>query len=189
MKTSLLTLILILGTTLVHGQSVHLSYFGETITHYGLRGGVEFDLAESQKTKNNGSTVSNKLIGDFSLTLYRHPQNHLGIILTPSLGWRRTGGKGGMVQAALSPGLFRSFYEAETYTPTSNNSFEKVPLAGRWAFMPGLSVGMGHDLSVRRNINLSWFVNLHYLRQYPYNTSYLNRIALEVGIVKKINRF
>ncbi|MCC6413502.1 MAG: hypothetical protein IT270_17720 [Saprospiraceae bacterium] len=188
MKTSLLTLILFLWTIHVYGQSVHLAYFGETITHYGLRGGVEFNLAQSSKTKTNGSTVSNKLIGDFSLTLYRHPQNHLGIILTPSLGWRRTGGKGGMVQAALSPGLFRSFYEAETYTTTSNNSLEKVPLAGRWAFMPGISVGTGHDLSVRRNINLSWFVNLHYLRQYPYNTSYLNRIGLEVGFAKKIIR-
>lgn len=171
-------------------KNIRIAYFGETVTHYGLRCGTEYTLRHTEKSKSNGSITSNDLYFGLSLTVYRHPHNHIGLILAPELGWRHTGRRGGIVQAALSPGLFRSIYEGKTWQTSENGQLERVRLAGQWGFMPGASVGFGHRLgrSARpAKSEMSWYCNLHYLRQYPYNHAFLNRIALEAGIIKKMN--
>lgn len=167
-----------------NAQNLRLSYFGETATHYGIRGGTEFTLSHVEKAKPRGTVRKDLLLG-INLTVYRHPNNHIGAILSPELSLRRTGKGGGVLQAAISPGLFRSFYEATTWRPTEDGGFEKVPLAGQWGFLPGISLGFGHDFSVKGSAPLMLFMNLHYMQQYPYNTSFQQKAAVEVGILFK----
>ncbi|MDX1943419.1 MAG: hypothetical protein SFU99_22830 [Saprospiraceae bacterium] len=171
---------------LLIAQNVRLAYFGENITHYGLRSGLEYSLHSSQKSKGNFS-IQNSLTFGVNLTIFRHPDNHIGIILSPELGWRRTGKRGGIVQAALSTGLFRSIYEGTTYKANENGGFEKVSLGGQWGFLPGVSVGFGKDFSVNGNMPMILFANVHYMHHYPYNRTYLIRPALEAGIIFKNN--
>lgn len=168
-----------------YAQNLRLAYFGETLTHYGLRGGMEYTLRHAEKSKSGGRISANDLYFGLKLTLYRHPHNHVGLILAPELGWRHIGKRGGIVQAALSPGLFRSFYEGATWRSDGDGRFERVPLAGQWGFLPGVSVGYGHRLGKAPDAPYSWYLNLHYLRQYPYNRSYLHRPAIELGIIKQ----
>lgn len=168
-----------------NAQQLRIAYFGENITRYGLRIGVEYGLKRLERTAGNGAIIRNDLYAGLSLGFFRHPDNHLGLTFSPELGWRRTGRRGGVVQAALSPGLIRTFYEAATYRTGDGGALERVHLAGQWGFLPGVSLGVGHDFSVRGRTPLLLFANLHYMRQYPYNRSYLNRAFLEVGIIKK----
>jgi hypothetical protein len=185
MKNIVLVAILLSLLSKLQAQHLRLAYFGENATHYGIRGGVEYDLKTWEKGRKGGLMTQNALLFGLTLTAFRHPDNHIGLILAPELGWRRTGRRGGVVQAALSPGLIRTFYEAKTWQPDENGSFKKVPFAGQWGFLPGVSLGFGHDFSVRHNRPLLLFANLHYMRQYPYNQSFLHRTAIEVGIIKK----
>lgn len=181
-------LIMVIGgvTNGVSAQNLRLAYFGETITHYGLRGGMEYNLRHTEKSKPNGRVATNDLYFGLTLSAYRHPHNHIGLILAPELGWRHTGRRGGIIQAALSPGLFRSIYEGKTWQTDENGGLERVRFAGQWGFMPGASVGFGHRLDQFKAPS-SWYINLHYLRQYPYNQAFLNRMALEIGIINKLN--
>jgi hypothetical protein len=173
-------------------KSIRIAYFGETVTHYGLRGGTEYNLHRAERNKPDGRAAYNVVYFGVTLTAYRHPHNHVGLILAPELGWRHTGRRGGIVQAALSPGFFRSFYEGKTWKASENAQFERVRLAGQWGFLPGISAGFGHRLGRSQSVvmsvpeSLSWYCNLHYLRQYPYNHSFLNRFALELGILKNL---
>ncbi len=196
-KVALLFLLLV-GLCLANSASaqknLRIAYFGETVTHYGLRSGAEYTLHRNEKSKPGGHVAFNDLYFGITLTAYRHPHNHIGLILAPELGWRHTGRRGGIVQAAISPGLFRSFYEGKTWQTGENDQLDRVRLAGQWGFLPGVSVGFGHRLgrSLRPaksgdEAPLSGYCNLHYLRQYPYNHSFLNRFALELGVLKKLN--
>lgn len=169
----------------MQGQQLRLAYWGETLTHYGLRTGVEFTLRQTEKAQKQGGTATQRLLGSANLSIYRHPDNHIGAILAPELGWRRTGKSGSVLQAAVSAGVFRSFYEADTWELHTNGSFEKVPLAGQWGFLPGLSLGMGHDFSIKGKAPFLLFANIHYMQQHPYNTSFLHKAAIEVGVVFK----
>ncbi|MFN7118649.1 MAG: hypothetical protein ACK4TA_17760 [Saprospiraceae bacterium] len=171
-------------TPSLFAQNVRLAYFGENVTHYGVRGGLEYALHHSEKPKGT-STIQNELTLGINLTVFRHPNNHIGVILSPELGWRRTGKQGGIVQAAVSTSLFRSIYEGKTYRSGENGDLQRVPLAGQWGFLPGISLGFGKDLSVKHDVPIILFTNIHYMRQYPYNKTHLIRPALEAGIIIK----
>lgn len=165
-------------------QQYRVAYFGETITHYGARVGWENTLAANDRVRSNGS-IRHELLFSINLSVFRHPNNHIGVALSPELGWRRTAQGGGIVQAAISAGLFRSFYEGKTYRTTPEGQLKRTPLAGQWGFMPGFSLGVGRDLSVKGNLPLLVFANAHGLVQYPYNKTILLRPALEVGVIFK----
>ena len=184
-RTLLLAACLCAAQTML-AQNYRLAYFGETVTHYGLRGGLEYSLHHREKPR-GAASIRNELMLGINLTVFRHPDNHIGVILSPELGWRRTGKRGGIIQAAVATGLFRSIYEGTTYKRDENGNFKKVPLAGQWGFLPGVSVGFGKDLSVRGETPMILFANVHYMHQYPYNKTHLIRPALEAGVIIKNN--
>lgn len=167
-------------------QELRIAYFGETISHYGVKIGLAFPLLRTEKAKANGLVVERELQFGPSLAIYRHPHHHVGVILAPELNWRRTGSRGGFYELGLAPSLYRYFLEADTYQVGDDGEFERVPLAGRFAFLPTVSVGLGRDLSVRGGIPLAWYLRLDLMRQFPYNAGGLSRFALEAGIIKKL---
>lgn len=179
---SLFTIVLVVsiaGHATAQQFDLKAAYFGESFSHYGLKAGVESSLFNSQK--------KNRFLYSGTVAVYRHAHNHVGVIVTPEVSWRRTGERGGFVEAGLSTSLFRYFYEGTTYERSLDGQFRKIPFAGRTAFLPGIAVGYGRDMSVTRNIPLSWYTRLVGMRQYPYNASSLTRIAIEIGVIKKLN--
>ena len=178
MKYNVLWLALIFaGPNFLHAQSLRLAYFGETVTHYGLRGAFEMPITTSVSARN----AKRMLYGSLGVAGYRHPQNHIGLIASPEIGFRRIGKKGALFEFALSPAYFRYFLEGKTFESTSEGDFQRVRFAGGNAFMPTASIGVGHDLSVRKKVPLAWYVRLNVMQQRPYNTANLMRFALEAG--------
>ena len=159
-------------------QSLRLAYFGETAAHYGLRGAYELHFASSVSKRSAAARV---LYGSLGVAGYRHPQNHIGVIVSPEIGFRRIGKKGALFEFSLSPAYFRYFLEGKTYEAATDGNFNRVRFAGGNAFMPTISIGVGHDLSVRKKVPLAWYVRLNVMQQRPYNTSNLIRFALEAG--------
>jgi len=176
--------LLLLGTG--YAQELKLSYFGETFTHYGVKGAYSTHVRSWEKVNRKDRAVVRSIIFSPGLAIYRHPQNHIGIIVMPELVYNRKNREGFFFETGVSPGLFRSFLEGKTYEVTNEGKLEQVPLAGRTAFIPSVFFGFGRDLSVSRPVPLSWFVRFHVLKQTPYNHSSLTRIALEAGISKPL---
>ncbi|TLU92035.1 hypothetical protein FEM55_14870 [Dyadobacter sediminis] len=165
------------GPQFLYAQSLRLGYFGETVSHYGLRVAYEKPVAVSVSARH----AKRMLYGSLGVAGYQHPQNHIGLIVSPEIGFRRTGKKGALFELSLSPAYFRYFLDGKTYEATTDGDFDRVRFAGGNAFMPTLSLGVGHDLSVRRKVPLAWYVRLDLMQQRPYNTSNLIRFALEAG--------
>ena len=184
----LFILVLLLGNFPARAQHLRLAYYGETMLHYGVKAGVDFALLEKSKVKKNESTIRKAFRFNPGVAFYRHPQNHTGLIVSPEFTYQRMGKRGGLFEAGFSPSYFRYFLSGTTYRVASSGEFQKVTLAGGNAFLPTLSVGVGKDLSVKRNLPFAWYSRLNLSVQYPYNASYLPRFALEVGIRKKLFR-
>lgn len=159
-------------------QNFRLGYYGETITHYGVKGAYEMPLATSVSSRN---AAKRQLYGSLGVAGYRHAQNHIGMIVAREIGLRRIGKRGALFELAIAPSYFRYFLEGRTFKATSEGEFRRVRFAGRNAFLPTVSVGVGHDLSVRKKAPLAWYVRLNVMQQRPYNTSNLMRFALEAG--------
>jgi hypothetical protein len=167
-------------------QELKVAYFGESFTHYGLKGGYSINLRSVDKQTKKGRSVSNALAFTPGLAIYRHAHNHVGLIVMPDVSYRRKNEKGRIFEAGISPGLFRSVLEGKVYEVNEAGELEKLTLAGRTAFMPTVFIGIGKDLSVKKGIELSWYTRLNVMKQIPYNASSLTRIAFEIGIVKPL---
>lgn len=175
--------VFLLGTLTARAQQLRVAYFGETLTHYGAKVGYEMPLLTQPD-----HTVRHELFASLNLTVYRHPKNHIGLIVSPELTYRRTGRRGGFYELALSPAYFRYFLEGTTYRVAAGDRFEKVSMAGGNAFLPTVSLGFGKNLAIRRDIPLSWYARLNLMQQRPYNTSRLTRFGIEVGILKSLKK-
>lgn len=173
MKHFLVIFVLFAGTA--SAQNLKLAYFGESITHYGLKAGYERSFSKN-----------NRWLASGNLAVYRHPHNHIGVILSPEVAWRRVNSKGRFIEAAFAPSLFHYFYEGKTFRVNDEGVFKKIPLAGRTAFLPTISFGFGRDLSIKKDIPLMWYSRINVMRQYPYNASSLMRMSIELGIIKKL---
>ncbi|MEQ8415982.1 MAG: hypothetical protein RIB71_15995 [Imperialibacter sp.] len=170
----------------IRAQEVKLSYFGETFTHYGVKGAYSLPLYSWEKTNRSEKTKNSALVFSPGLAIYRHTGNHIGVIVMPEVSYKTVNQKGSLFETGISPGLFRSFYEGQTFEVSEEGTLERKHLAGRAAFMPSLFVGFGKDLSVQKQIKLTWFCRFHVLKQIPYNKSSLTRIAFEAGISKPL---
>lgn len=155
------------------------AYYGETATHYGLKIGGEWQLAERTLTR---KPVSKRWLAGAALAAYRHPHHHIGVLVSPEITWLRTGRRGGTFEWGASPAVMRYFLQGKTYTPTADGRLERVRGAGRWVFLPTLAIGLGHDYRVRRDWPVAWYIRLNLMAQIPYNASWLPRFALEAGV-------
>ena len=172
--------LLMIALTEVQAQSLRVGYYGETLTHYGLKVAYELPLRSYIKEKNGAQKAFLFAPG---LAAYRHPRNHIGLVLSPELAYRRTSRRGRLFEVGIAPAYFRYFLEGTTYTPDGSDDFRRVRWAGGSAFMPTAFVGIGKDLSVRKNVPLSWYTRLNIMQQRPYNTSALMRFSLEAGVI------
>ncbi|WP_031527437.1 hypothetical protein [Dyadobacter crusticola] len=170
---------------LLSAQSLRVGYFGETVTHYGLRAAYDQPIASKVSKRNSAHKI---LYWSAGLAAYRHPQNHVGLIVSPELGYRRIGKRGSLFEFALSPAYFRYFLEGRTFEATPEGDFRRVRMAGGNAFLPTVSVSLGHDLSVRRQVPLAWYVRLNVMQQRPYNTSHLTRFGIEAGTLLALKK-
>ena len=183
-------IIFILGCSLCFlragAQEVKLSYFGESITHYGLKGAYALTLRATDRDTRKGKPINHAYAFSPGVAIYRHPQNHIGIIILPELSYKRKRETGGFIEAGLAPGLFKTFLEGKTFEVSPEGELERVRLAGRLAFLPTAFFGFGNDLSTKKDQSLSWYARIILMKQIPYNASSLTRFAIELGISKPL---
>jgi hypothetical protein len=177
------TLALLLVAPVAGAQQLRVAYYGETITHYGLKVAYDYSLATHVKHRTG---ARKELLLAPGLAVYRHPHNHLGVVVSPEVLYRRTGARGGLLEIGGAPSYFRSFLAGTTYRVTEQGELVDIPLAGRNAFLPTVFVGIGCDLRVRQKVNWAWYSRLHLSRQYPYSAAPLTRFALEVGLLRAL---
>ena len=174
-----------LCSSITCAQQVRLAYFGETVTHYGLKAAYEYPLISRIKARNN---ARKEFLITPGLAVYNHPNNHVGVILSPELAYQRTGRRGGVFEVSLSNSYLRYFLAGTTFEVAEDGGFRQVKMAGRGAYLPTVSVGFGRDLSVRKNRSLAWYARLNLMQQRPYNASNLMRFGIEAGIRKPLKK-
>jgi hypothetical protein len=170
--------LLFLAATPAMAQSMRVGYYGETVTHYGFKVAAEWSFKSYIKERNQ---ARKEFLAGPALAVYRHPQNHIGLVFFPELSYRRTSRRGGIFEVGIAPASAYYFLEGSTYTPDESGNLRRVRWAGQNAFLPTVFVGVGKDLSVRRQVPLAWFTRLNVMQQRPYNTSALMRFSLEAG--------
>ena len=97
---SLLSVSAMVSAQTIKPASINLSYFGEMITHPGLKTGVTFNLKNWNK---------NKIDLTPSVGFFYHRNYQTGVFMLPELSYARMNKKGNYTAAGIGAGYMRSF--------------------------------------------------------------------------------
>jgi hypothetical protein len=164
-------------------ESVYASYFGETVTHPGVKVGVCYQLERWDKTKikkDGSEKVLQKRI-DISpgIGFFYHKDYQTGLFVLPELSYSRTNAKGNSLTAGVGAGYMRTFIP-NVYDLDENGDIESVT-AGYNYFLTNYSVAFGKDLGVKKGIPMCIFVKPQLMYALPNATKGILYFALELG--------
>lgn len=139
-----------------------MGYLGETLTHPGAYGQLEWTYPAGERTRwLLGTTAGGWL----------HPRNHLGLLARAESGVRWAPGTTSL-DVRVGLGYLHTFAPASTLNYTN---------LGRPALSP--SVGVGLWTPPIGDLQLT--TQLHIFLQYPVNTRWVPRASLQVGIGRR----
>lgn len=186
----LLAILLTLGILALKAQdapSLSISYFGEGVTHPGLKIGLNFPFHSWEKTKTKGSGVEKHLYKSFalqpSLGFYFHQDYQTGLFVLPQLAYTRKNAKGSYASFGLGVGYLRTFIP-RVYA-LENNEVKKVP-GGYNYLLSNCFMTLGKDLSTTSKVPLELFIQPQVVHAAPNTNPELWYFALELGIKLKL---
>jgi hypothetical protein len=167
-------------------KGLNISYFGEYLTHYGLKIGIEYPIwiKEKVKTKKSSKEIPKQKLIFISGNIggYFHKRNHIGIFVNSEIGYRKTRLRGFRYEFLIGLGYFHTFLQGDTYEVNDDGSVERIPLAGQANLMIPISAGIGYDFKFCYNKPFNLYLKPGFFIQYPYNLAIAIRPTIEFGL-------
>lgn len=183
-------IIFLLGiSSLAWGQNkkpttVSISYFGEMITHPGLKLSADFNMKDWDKTKSSkkdsSKIIHKSLIISPTLGFYYHRRYQTGLFVMPEVKYKRQNRKGAFYEFGVGLGYLRTFI-SNTYEVSVNGEVRKVS-AGHNYFATNYFISFGKDLSVKKNLPIAYFIKPQFMYAVPNFPGGVGYLALELGI-------
>lgn len=159
---------------------VSLSYFGEMVTHSGIRIGLTTPISQQVISKDAGTSVNKAWMAGGHLTFYRHPRNHSAVMLTASIGRQRIGASGFQIEVHMEGGYMLSLLDGEAFEWAGSEFAAGSRGSSHLVF--GFNGGAGWNFNKTTDLPLSFMVSPHVYIQAPYNTFLIPRLALEASV-------
>lgn len=171
---------------------IHVSYFGATATHPGLKVGLQHTLhrKDFEKFKRSGREVKKRkeLLVTYHVGFFHHPRFNTTVFVNGEFGFRRVHKNGNKFEALLGIGALRTFLGADTYLVQDNGQVKRVRGAGQWGILPSLAIGFGKDLGFTKNKVWAYHLRPSVYFQIPYNHTFLPHFVLEAGVTYRLSK-
>lgn len=190
MRTSIIITIVLISIQ-IQAQNVSLAYWGELMTHPGIKASVDYPLLETVKEKTRGNKfISNRhqFIGGTELGFYQHKQNHKGLLIGITSAYRyerkkqREGKNARIFRTDLSigAGYYRYFLAGTTYQ-IQDNEIIAQNLGGSNSFMPSAAISFSMNIPNKKGIPLFLYFKPSYYLETKHNTGINHKPFLETG--------
>ncbi|WP_215223809.1 hypothetical protein [Echinicola shivajiensis] len=184
----MLCLPLIAQAQITKPEAITFSYFGDMITHPGIKIGLDYSIKtwEKDHSKNNSLTksITKSWIISPNIAYYYHRRYQSGLLILPEIQYSRQNQKGNQLALGFGLGGLKTFVP-NVYEPTPNGEVKKAK-AGMGYFASSYFISFGKDLSAKSEIPLEYFIKPQFLLalpNFPNNTGYF---FLELGLKYKL---
>jgi hypothetical protein len=171
-------------------QSIYASYFGETVTHPGLKVGINHQLKSWDRTKikksGNEKVIQKSIDLSPSIGLFYHSNYQTGLFVLPELSYSRKNAKGNYMTYAIGAGYMRTFIP-NVYDLNSNGEIKKIHVGYNY-FITNYSITFGKDLSIKKKIPLSIYIKPQLIYAIPNYSKGIKYFALEIGVNYRLTK-
>ncbi len=169
-------------------ESFSVAYYGEMITHPGMKVGVNYRLKKWTKTKENKGGIQKQITKRYllspSIGFYYHKRYQTGVFLIPEIKYQRAHQKGRYIEMGLGAGYLRTFIP-NTYTVDDNGEVDNTS-AGYNYFATNLFFTFGHQLKVRNTGVTGYYIKPQFMYALPNFSRGVGYFALELGLIFSI---
>jgi len=164
---------------------ISISFFGEMITHSGIRLGFTTPISQKLQETANASSANRAWVVGGYLTYYRHSRNHRALMATASLGRQHIGANGFQMEIHAEAGYMLSILDGEAFEWNGTEMVESNK--GSSHFVMGFNGGAGWNFAKKLEVPISFMLHPHLYIQAPYNSLFVPRIALEAKLTYQFN--
>lgn len=166
-------------------QEVSISYFGEMVTHPGIKLAVSYPIKQWMKIKNQKEGVTQEVFKSVqlgpSLAYYYHRRYHHGLQFVPELFYRRKKKNGTYLDLGIGLGVLRTIIP-EVYAINELGLVEKSK-SGYTYFQSGLFVAFGKDFFHDQKKLFTGFVKPQFQYSIPGFPKWTGYFFLETGLL------
>jgi hypothetical protein len=181
----------------VNELPIHVSYYGDSGIHPGLKIGTSYKFWSKEKSKvyrlnfkqnkYGNKTKFKEFNVDYNLGFYTHPNNHLGLFTNVGISYLRIKErKGRMFGMSFEIGYLRRMNKFKTYQLNDNGEIIEKKFAGNNAIMFSFAPLFGKEFKVRTKV-VRIFIKPS-LQLVKYNEKMQPNASLELGTTFNINR-
>ena len=163
---------------------MYVSYYGNFITHPGVKLGFDWNLLMIEKTKEKKKrikTIRKILLVTPSIAYYSHKASHKGLIISTDLAWRRYCKRMFYREVSLGIGYFRKFNSGETWETIDAARVTNINSSSSGYFAPSISFAFGKRFTVKKAMPISVFTKLNTNVLSGYNACAVAEFSLELG--------
>lgn len=165
-------------------ESVSFSYFGEMLTHPGLKVSTDFNIKEWDKIKStkkdSSKTINKSFLVSPALGIFHHRRYQTGLFFIPEVKFKRQNPKGNFFECGIGIGYLRSFIP-NSYEVNSSGEVNKI-VAGFNYLATNYFISFGKDLSIKKNLPIAYFLKPQFIYAVPNFPNGTGYFALELGI-------
>lgn len=192
MKSLITTMLLAISVSasaqILKPAAISVAYFGETITHPGIKLGFTYHLKnwEKQRLKKGSEKVLLKSIDlTPTLGLFYHKDYQTGFFALSELSYSRQKTRGSFISLGLGAGYLRTFVP-NTYQFDAHGEIEKIP-SGYNYFLTNYFAVFGKDCSVKKANTIAVYFKPQFMYATPSSAKGVWYFALEIGVRYKLH--
>lgn len=164
---------------------ISISYYGNLMSHPGIKLGMERGIYFLSKTKGRSEspkTIHKLLFVAPSVAFYVHPGSHSGLLPAVDIGWRRYSPKLFFREFSVGLGYFRKFNAGETWEVNDAGNAEYIGGTSRGYFAPSVSLATGKAFSLSGNGSLAVFLKANTNFVTGYSAGIVFEYSAEIGV-------
>lgn len=182
--TLLLHLSLISNSQFLNPQPFSISYYGEFITHPGLKIGLDYEIKHWEKNRTRKKKESlinqNSILLSPTIGFYSHRAYQTGLFILPEMCYNREKLNGNFFQAGIGFGYMRTFLP-DTYRLNELGEIEKIH-AGYNYFVSTGFVTFGRQIKAIKKLQLAVFTKPQVMYAAPNYLGGIFYFNLEIGL-------
>jgi hypothetical protein len=167
------------------GLPFYVSYYGNFLTHPGIKMGLDWNLFMIEKTKEKRrrpKTIRKVLLVTPAISYYTHNASHNGLLASTDLAWRRYSKNLFYREISVGVGYFKRYNAGDTWDVMEDGAVTNVGASSRGYFSPSVSLSLGKRFNKQDPSPISVFTKLNSNLLVDYNASMSVELSVELGL-------
>lgn len=169
---------------------LHVSYYGNYLTHPGAKVGFDWNLLVIEKTKEKKrkiKTVRNVLLATPSVAFFSLKETYNAVIVAGDLSWRSYDKSLFYKEVSVGMGYYTLFNSGDTWETNDDGSVSNVGSSSVGYLAPSVSLAVGQRFELKNQLPMEVFTKFNTNFLTNYNASSVVELSLELGVRMNLN--